>query len=235
MMQLIDIGNTHTRIAECMDGEIISIKRVATSELVESHLLPGCEVAAASVVPAATARLAGHDIFWVAPDIRCNLDLSGVDVGTLGSDRLANAIRLANCYPLPALCIDFGTAITFELVDGRRRFCGGAIAPGRAMLRRSLNIDTARLPLLPLDGLPPPTTAGTNTADCIRLGVDCGVLGTVREIIETLQNQIAPEQLTLVGVGGDAGFFIEHLPEITYGGEYFTLYGIYNAWEMNRS
>ncbi len=234
MMQLIDVGNTHTRIAECVNGEITSVTRVATAEFDKKHLAAGVAIAGASVVPSVTARLVDCEIFWVTPDRRCNLDLSAVDISTLGSDRLANAVRLANSYPLPALCIDFGTAITFELVDASRRFCGGAIAPGRAMLRRALNVGTARLPHIPLDNASPPELAGANTIDAIRVGVDVGVLGTVREIVARLRHQVKPDQLTVVGTGGDAAYFIDHLPEIVYGGEYFTLYGIFNVWEINQ-
>ena len=61
-------------------------------------------VAAASVVPKASARLAGHGIYFLsAYDCGGLIDFSRVDPTTLGADRVATALAAAECYPLPEL------------------------------------------------------------------------------------------------------------------------------------
>ena len=131
MLTLLNIGNTHAQPAIWHDGYLELLPRIPTSELTWERLPQEYPVAAASVVPKASARLAGHGIYFLsAYDCGGLIDFSRVDPTTLGADRVANAIAAAEFYPLPALVVDCGTAITIEIVDERRRFLGGAIAPG---------------------------------------------------------------------------------------------------------
>ena len=138
MFQILDIGNTHTRIAFWDNGEFISIKVVDTATLdrCEFSSIPA---AAACVCAEVRKKLDGCGINFIsALNQRSEVDFSLVDCSTLGADRVANAAALAEFYPLPGAVIDCGTAITLELVDENRRFAGGAIAPGRALMRSSL-------------------------------------------------------------------------------------------------
>ena len=78
-----------------------------------------------------------------------------------------------------------------------------------------------------------PATAGTNTVEAMRLGIDLGVIGSVRELIANIKNLFPEQKLRVIGVGGDNNFFIDHIPEIEYGGNDYTLQGIRKAWELN--
>lgn len=232
MIFLINIGNTNTQTGLYSGGVISDIKSFPTREISLSAIPEGIPVAASSVVPAARAKLSGRDIFWLDGKCRTGLNMYLVDTSTLGSDRIANIIRLAETSRLPAVCIDFGTAITFDIVDQCRVFRGGAIAPGRLLLRQSLHNYTAQLPLISFfDELP--ATAGTNTVEAMRLGIDLGVIGSVRELIANIKNLFPEQKLRVIGVGGDNKFFIDHIPEIEYGGSDYTLQGIRKAWELN--
>ena len=222
-MILLDIGNTHTRIAESRGDAVTILRTVPTAELVPEMIPPG-EVAAASVAPWAAERLRSRRIEYIgARNCRGLIDFSLVAADTLGADRVANAVAAAECYPLPALVVDCGSAITFELVDARRRFLGGAILPGRVLMRRALNTGTAQLPEVPLADAPP-ERPGANTADAIRLGVDGGAIGMVREVADRLRSGI--ELATVVLTGGDAGFFAPHFPGWKLAAPEFTLQGI---------
>lgn len=230
MVILLNIGNTHTQIAEADNGQIISRKKILSSKL-ESGLFPtAVPIAAATVVPELRSRLEEREIFWLDPETDCGLDLSQIDSSTLGADRLANLIALAAEYPLPAVCIDFGTAITFELLSRDKVVSGGAILPGRALMRNALHDYTAQLPLVPLE-TPPPETPGTNTRSQILLGIDGGLYGAVKELIEVMRRK-AGKDLRVVATGGDAGFFIKRLSGVEYAGDDFTLKGILKAWEI---
>ena len=230
MVVLLNIGNTHTVVAEAENGRINSSRKILTVELNREILPEGIPVAAATVVPEFRRKFKDHDIFWLEPGCQCNVDLSMVDSSTLGADRLANLIALEDRFTLPALCIDFGTAITFELLDENKVFIGGAIAPGRALLRNSLHDYTAQLPLVSLK-TPPPVGPGTATGDQMILGMDRGAVGAVKELIEIMRKNVNGN-LTIAATGGDADFFIKNISGIEYVGDEFTLKGILKAWEI---
>jgi len=231
MMILLNIGNTHTHIAEVKNNRIVSSRKVPTSDLNGQMLPADVPIAAATVVPEVRSRLKNRDIFWLEPDIKSDIDFSRVDNTTLGADRVANLIALGSEYPLPALCIDFGTAITFELLGNGKIVLGGAIMPGRALMRKAMHDYTAQLPLVSLQVLPP-DGPGTSTADQMLLGVDIGTVGAVRKLIEVMRRKTG-EGLRIVATGGDAGFFIKRLSGIEYAGDDFTLRGILKAWEIH--
>ena len=223
-MLLLNIGNTHTQIAES-DGSTIGVIRCVPTASLTAAVIGGRTAAVASVVPEAAARFEGSGAFFLKREMAaaCGLDLSLVDASTLGMDRLANAIELRSRH-LPAAALDAGTAITLEYVDADGRFRGGAIAPGRRLMRRSLAAGTAQLPDLPLlDTMP--GSPGTDTRSSIGFGIDRGVIGMVRSWLETI-----PEA-AVYAVGGDAAFFLKAMPDLIDGGDDFTLRGLLKAWQ----
>jgi type III pantothenate kinase len=232
MVFVMNVGNTHSQTAVFKDGIIQDINSVKTSTLSSDILPKNMPIAASTVVPLIKKKLKGNNIFWMGPEHALNVDLSLVDTSTLGADRIANIIELADYCDLPALCIDFGTAITFDLLDKNSVFLGGAISPGRHLLRKALHDCTAQLPMLSITdnvlNLP-----GTNTRDAMRLGMDHGVIGTVKEVIATMRQRLQDIPLKIIAVGGDAKFFVNNISGIEYGGEDFTLKGIFKAWELN--
>ena len=228
-MILLDIGNTHTRIAQSRGAEIRILRTLPTAELSLDDLPRDERIAAVSVVPQAAERLAALRVEFVTAENCGNLiDFSLVDASTLGADRAANAIAAAEFYELPALVIDCGSAITCELVDENRRFLGGAIAPGRLLQRQALHAGTAQLPEIALAGTLP-TAPGRTTAEAIALGVDAGAVGAVRELARIMEN--AAKLRTVILTGGDAGFFAAEFPDWRVAPEEFTLHGVRLAAE----
>ncbi len=230
---VLNAGNTNVQSAFWDGSSFSGLSSCPTSEFRASSLPKGVPCAAASVVPSVERELREHGAFILSAACRTGLDLSRVDSSTLGADRLANAIALAATGPLPALCIDFGTAITFEIVDSSRAFRGGAIMPGRTLLRKALNEHTAKLPFVPLrDALP--AMPGENTADSISLGADLGCVGAVRELLSSAALLFPGQTLRRLACGGDAPFFLRALDGIfENGGQSFTLLGVAKAWELN--
>lgn len=223
----MNIGNTYSRAA-LWDGSAFKfLPRIETAQLTADSLPSGNPIVAATVVPELKQRLAAAEIRFI--DSRhCGtlVDFTQVDSSTLGADRVANAIALAAFFPLPAIALDCGTAITLELVDANRVFRGGAIAPGRKLMRCALAAGTAQLPEIPLS-TELPERIGNGTSEAIRFGVDRGMVGLVRELLETAA---APYgglgAVTLIATGGDAPFFTEALPFLQPAPEDFTHQGI---------
>jgi len=169
-----------------------------------------------SVVPAATAAfqtlLASlawpHQTFHLRWDTVPNLPLLPYTPKEIGQDRLANAIAARALLSLPAVVIDMGTAVTFDIVT-ERGYEGGVIAPGLGVMTRYLHEQTALLPALDPNDLAAAEGIGRTTIDAMKLGVAVGFAG----MIEALQRRTEAELETLfpgqkvsyVATGGSAG------------------------------
>ena len=230
MLTLLNIGNTHVGSAR-FDGAGLRLLGAAdTAEFDPDSLPAGDRIAVASVVPELSRRIAARrpDAFFLSAATAAGLlDFSRVDSSTLGADRIANAIAAAEFHPLPAIVIDCGSAITVELVDTGRRFSGGAIAPGRRLMRLALARGTAQLPGVETLAATPPAAPGRNTVDQIVCGVDRGAVGMVKELAAAFTAGFHPVSRLLTG--GDAPFFAPELPDFIPTPPGFTLRGLFAA------
>ena len=198
-----------------------------TTEFVPEMIPAGVPCAASSVVPALTEKIrsARPDIFWITRDTPGIPDLSRVEAEKLGADRIANASKLLLDGILPAMTIDCGTAVNCEIVDENGVYCGGAIFPGRLLLRKSLNLFTAQLPVFPLyDDLP--EFPGKSSISDLRWGTDAMLIAGINQIIEKTKALFPGKTLRIVACGGDADFLMRHIPGLEYGGADFTKEGI---------
>ena len=224
MKYLLNIGNTHTTLAQYDPQKGISLLQTFYTENFSENDLPDGNIAAISVVPELCRKLAGRGLFFLDSFNSCGkVDFTRVDCSTLGADRVANAEALAAFYPLPGIVLDCGTAITMELVDENGVFLGGAIAPGRSLMRRSLFAGTAQLPDIPLSRNVP-TDIGAGTRNTISFGIDCGSIGMVKEYIRIAREKHNVKSIVLTG--GDAKFFHPALPEAVLAPLDFTYHGI---------
>ena len=228
----INIGNTNTQYGMFEDGKFGEVKTCLTADLTADIIPKGVQVAVTSVVPEKNELFKGDDVFFLTPFTENELDTSLVDNSTIGPDRMANAVALAKFAKLPAICIDCGTAITFEAVDAKNTFRGGAIMAGRMMLRKALNDYTAKLPLSQRFDAKRPSALGRNTHDAIISGCDVGVLGAAQKLIKKMQIELGVEKCQVIATGGDADFFADNLIEISSGGKDFTLRGLVAAYKF---
>jgi len=227
MIWLVDIGNTNTSWCAFNPGAGLGpVKTVPTAQF-RPDTLDG-PIAASCVVPACREQLLACGAFLVSPEYSGGVRLDLMDVSTLGADRIANAAALRRDYPLPALVVDFGTAITFEAVDAAGRFAGGAIIPGRGLQRKCLARNTGQLPDASWKPFAP-DAPGFDTDSAIRLGVDLGAVGAVREVLAVMKRASAAR--SVVAAGGDRAFFRRFFGEMLDGGDCFTLRGVLYCWE----
>lgn len=235
MLFLINIGNTNTQTGILTaDGKIHSIAYSRTESFTAEKVPANSDIAVSSVVPAKLTELQRLNPFIVSPKTACNvLDFSKMDSATLGADRVANAAALTRSGSLPAICIDCGTAITFECVNAERQFLGGAILPGRLLQRKALNSFTAQLPLTELASTPP-VHPGANTREAISCGIDAGIIGALKELIAKFKQSMKSDSIRVVISGGDADFFVGHITNTEKAPEDFTLRGIAAIWDKSK-
>jgi type III pantothenate kinase len=234
MVTLLNIGNTHTQIGQTDGCHVALVRRLPTSALVAGRLPEelrqlSAPCLAACVVPSARIALEdalpGRDLVFLCAALVTEVSFAHVDASTLGADRIANAVAAAVEIGGPVVVLDCGTCLTTEAVDAQGCFRGGAILPGRALLRRALSTDTGQLPLVAL-AEDCPAALGTCTCDAILAGVDLGILGAVQRLLTESRAALGAPGCPVIAVGGDAGFFCRHLPDLTPGDEVFTLRGL---------
>lgn len=124
---------------------------------------------------------------------------------TLGVDRIANVCAASCVFPnKPTLVVDFGTCITYNFIDAKNQFLGGAIAPGVAMRAKAMNTFTENLPLVAFHTIH--SFIGNDTESCLNVGVMEGV----RHELEGFINQYKTNypNLTIIFTGGDHSYFV---------------------------
>ena len=220
---LIDNSNTRTKFA-LGDAAGLSAWRgvLATAELSNDALaamtggLDYAAVIVCSVVPAKAAVLQA----FFAP--RCPLHFithesplgMGIDYplpAQIGGDRLANAAGVLTRHGAPAIVIDFGTAVTFDVISAQPAYCGGVIAPGLGAIAGYLPQKTALLPAIELEE--PASAIGKSTIHAMQAGAVFGYRGLVKEIIGQIRAEL-PGQPKIIATGGDAALIARGVPEI---------------------
>jgi type III pantothenate kinase len=128
---------------------------------------------------------------------------------TLGADRLAAAVGAHTVLPgRTVLVVDFGTAITFDMVTAAGEYLGGNISPGAGARFRALNEFTGALPLLSLSGATGDFPAG-NTKNAIENGVVAGIVAETEYYINLAREKFGATET--IFTGGDAEYFAERV------------------------
>jgi len=129
----------------------------------------------------------------------------------IGADRLANAVGVLHRHGAPAIVIDFGTAVTFDVISAAPAYCGGVIAPGLGAMSAYLPGKTALLPVIDLEE--PAAAIGKSTKQAMLAGAVYGYRGLVREIIARIRAELGGNP-KIIATGGDAALIARGLDEI---------------------
>jgi type III pantothenate kinase len=152
---------------------------------------------------------------------------------TIGPDRLANAVAARHHFGAPVVVVDFGTAVTFDVVNGEGNYVGGIIAPGLAVMTEYLHTKTALLPNIKIREID--SVIGRSTEQAMLVGAVHGYRGLIRELLLELKHELQSERLPVVATGGYAKLIAAKLPEITAVDPLLTLEGLRLIWQRNRS
>ena len=232
---LIDNSNTRTKFALGDAGALKPWRGVLATAEVSAATLAGLldgvafdAAVIASVVPA-KAQVLREYLELRGPvhmlDHRSPLGM-GIDYpepGQIGADRLANAVGVLACHGVPAVVIDSGTAVTFDIVSAAPAYCGGVIAPGLGAMTCYLAQTTALLPEIVL--AEPASAIGKSTIHAMQVGAVIGYRGLVREILARICAEL-PGNPKIIATGGDAELIANGIPEIDAVDYDLTLEGI---------
>ncbi|HWL51573.1 MAG TPA: type III pantothenate kinase [Chthoniobacteraceae bacterium] len=246
---LIDISNSFTKVSPANAAALVGeTARLATRSLSATTLTQAAgppqsyrAVVLSSVVPAAVAAVeaylatapagaAAPRLLCVGPALRLGIGIDYPDPASIGADRLANAAGAALFYGAPAIVVDFGTALTFDVIAEAEHgptYTGGVIAPGLEAMTHYLHQRTALLPKIDLHE--PVAAIGKSTRDAMLAGAVYGYRGLVREILHAITRELCPAAArppTVVATGGYAELIAREMPEIARVDPRLTLEGL---------
>ena len=156
-------------------------------------------------------RYLGHEMIVVGPGLRTGLAIRYDNPREVGADRLVNAVALRERFGGPAVCVDFGTATTFDVVSAEGDYIGGSLMTGIEISLDALSERGARLPKIEL--APPKTVLAKNTIDAIRSGVVFGYAGAVDAILRRLYDELGG-RMPVVATGGLASLVVPYAEEM---------------------
>jgi type III pantothenate kinase len=250
MILLFDIGNTNTHLGLANSRHVTRQTNIPTAawfngiiidailKFVRSDSVEG--VALCSVVPRVTPlvlkvvwQLWRLDTLELTPKTLRGVGIDYPKPKTIGPDRLANAVAARHHFGAPAVVLDFGTAVTFDVVNGAGDYIGGVIAPGLAAMTDYLHEKTALLPRIKIREIN--TVIGRSTEQAMLVGAVHGYRGLIRELLMELKRELKVHRLPVVATGGYARLIAARLPEISAVAPNLTLEGLRLVWQHQHS
>jgi type III pantothenate kinase len=240
---VIDVSNSYAKLAFASRERVSNPARIPTSELssgVVAEFLRRRQVkklVVSSVVPTKNSAIskAAHNkaqVLWLDSKLKLGVTIDYPKPQSIGADRLANAAAVAELYGWPAIVVDFGTAVTFDVVSEGPSYIGGVIAPGLEAMTNFLYQRTALLPRLSLKE--PQRAVGKSTVEAMRSGAIFGYRGLVREILARIKaEQFSRKKVVVVATGGYAGLIASQLPEVAVIRPHLTLEGLRIVGNLN--
>ena len=255
MLLVFDIGNTriklglydgdklraHWRIAtdrhRVADDYAVTVHSLFASRSLDWSVVDG--VALASSVPPLVAVFSEFcrsylncEPVVIGPGVKTGVRLLIDNPREVGPDRVANAIAAFHLYGGPAIVVDFGTGLNFDVVSTEGDFLGGAIAPGIGIAADALFRLAARL--YQVEFVRPPRAIGKNTMHAVQSGLIFGYVGLVEGIVRRIQAEL-DRRAVVIGTGGLAVVIAEETSVIEHIEPNLTLEGLRIVYGLNQT
>ncbi len=254
MIICLDVGNTNIKFA-VFDGETLRLSfRVATEPKKTSDEYGGQLVSILQNNGVSTADIKGGIIssvvpqldytlermcfiylkikpLMLAPGLKTGLNLKVDNAIEVGADRVVNNVAAVKKYGYPLIVIDFGTATTFNVINEKGDFIGGAIAPGIKGSLESLVSGTAKLPRVEIER--PSCVIGKNTVTNMQSGVFYGFAGLVEFLVKKMKKEMKCERVTVIATGGFSEIIADEISCIDKVDKLLTLDGLKYLYDVN--
>lgn len=254
MLMAIDVGNSSIVIGLFDGKELVHHWRASTQVRRTPDecglLLSGMLASVGLQLPQVRGVVVGSVVPWVTealramadryldvtpvviePGVRTGLSIHHDNPRDLGADRIANAVAALRLFGGPAIVVDFGTAISFDVIDREGRFIGGAIAPGVSTAADALVERTARLPKIEIEG--EVELIATSTVGALRSGVVYGFAGLVDGIVQRMSLRLGAG-VTAMSTGTAPASLLAACTSLDHHDPWLTLKGLRLVWEHNQ-
>lgn len=254
MLLALDIGNTHIVLGIFKGKKLVHHWRISTHtdktsdeyKVLVKGLLSNANfnpqniesAVLCSVVPSLKPVFEEvcQSLFSISPlivrmGVKCGLKIKYDYPQEIGPDRIADATAAYHLYGGPVIIVDFGTALTFDVISEKGEYLGGAIAPGLEISARALFEHTALLPRVEL--AKPSSTLGKNTIAGIQSGIVYGFVELTQGMIKRLSQKLSSKP-TVVATGGWLSLLADEVRSIDKTNPHLTLEGLRLIWKMNR-
>jgi type III pantothenate kinase len=249
-----DIGNSHTFVG-LLDGEEVTAHwRVATDErrtadewavlvrgLLAERVGDVDGIAVCATVPAVlhewrdmlAQELADVPAVVVEPGVRTGLPVLMDNPREVGADRIVNSLAAVTLHGGPAIVVDFGTATTFDVVNARGQYVGGAISPGIEISLEALGRRGAQLRKVEL--LRPRSVIAKNTVEALQSGMLFGVAAQVEGLVARMVDELGedPAGVNVIATGHLAPLLLDECACFTVHSPWLTLQGLRLVFERN--
>lgn len=151
--------------------------------------------------------------------------------GEVGADRLVNAVAAGETYGGPLIIVDFGTATTFDIIDGSGNYAGGIIAPGINLSLEALHMAAAKLPRVAIEK--PERVIGKGTVKAMQSGIFWGYISMIEGMVRRVSDELG-EELEVIATGGLAPLFSQWTDCIKGTDHDLTLRGLLAIHRLNK-
>jgi len=251
---VIDVGNTNIVLGLYQDRELLHHWRLSTNRSatvdeygiqihnlfrmgrVETSAIEG--VIISCVVPPIMGTLEhlcetylGKTPLVVGPGLKTGLNIRYENPREVGADRIVNSVSAIEQYGGPLIVVDFGTATTFDYIDQKGNYLGGAIVPGLGISTEALYQRAAKLPRIDLSK--PKSVIGRNTVHSMQAGIIYGYAGQVDGIVERMKAETG-ENPKVIATGGLAALIAKESRSIDEINSMLTLEGLRLIYQRNQ-
>ena len=228
MFLAIDIGNSKITTA-LFDKDIFS-KKFVGYEIAECAIISVVNNID-KVIKKACDMAFGINSVILDIESASEIKIAGTNPKSAGMDRLANVYAVSD-MPLPAIVVDMGTAITFDILNKNKEFIGGIIMPGINMSLKGLAEGTSKLPEINAQEIS--FAIGNNTETCILSGVIRGAASAIDGLLEQCIEELG-ECKTIVLTGGQSDLISKYMKhQFDYLDKNLTMLGIKKIYQINR-
>jgi len=168
--------------------------------------------------------------FVKSPYVVIDLDICLPNPESLGADRIVNSVMAKHKYPLPVIVVDFGTATTFDVLNGEGSYIGGIIAPGINLSLEALHKAAAALPKVSIAKTD--TVIANTTVTAMQSGLYWGYVSMIEGIIDRMTGELGTAP-TVIATGGLASIFADGTDHIHHVDHDLTLEGLRHIHAMN--
>lgn len=223
MLLVVDVGNTNITLGVFEENNLKASFRLTTNtaRTSDEYGLALCDllkarnlkieeiktVIIASVVPKLMYSLTSGIIKYlnITPLIvgigtKTGIKIGAVNPKEIGADRVVDAVAAYEIYGGPVLVIDFGTAITYDLITEDGTFIAGVTSPGLRIAANALWNDTAKLPEIEI--AMPDTILAKDTVTSMQAGLVFGCIGQTEYIVKRMLQEAGIEKCRVIATGG---------------------------------